>query len=207
VVVFLVVVLVIGLLYSQGSFSFYTPTNPPQVLPNGTYTIQNVRHEKNPTHGNGSSFLSTNIINQDDTRVYMTNQNVDPMCQWTIKLEDAKTNAYSIQNVKNAENKAFSRGWSYLNVNVEANGKKSDTKIYFWNRPKDASCRWIIKKEGTSANVFSVQNVFYGFDKTLKRKESFLAVNEKDESDNSVFVSSNPGRTDAAQWTISAVVD
>ena len=213
IVVFLIVALVVALMYARlipGSLSFfesYTPTTrprssaitpkrttaptvPPPPLANGTYTIQNLRNGIHPSYGNGSAFLSPSPIDETDKAVYMTNQNVDASCQWKIKLEDRTKNAYSIQNVLNSSNAALSGGQSYLSINVDANGRKTDKKSYFWNRPSNPACRWIIKKETTAANVYSLQNVFYGYDNEFKgKRESFLAVDNKVFSDNAVYVS------------------
>ena len=218
IVVFVIVALVIALVFARlvpGSLSFfesYTPTMkptvvPPPPLPNGTYTIQNLRNGKNPSYGNGSSFLSPSPIDNTDTVVYMTDQNVDPSCQWKIKLEDPTKNAYSIQCVLNSTNTSLSGGQSYLSINISAEGRNTDNKAYFWNRPWNAACRWIIKKETATANVFSLQNMFYGYDSEfIGKRESFLAVDDKIFSDNTAYVSKDPGNKETVQWVISGVV-
>jgi hypothetical protein len=226
IVVFLIVALVIALVFARlvpGSLSFfesYTPTAkpttkpttkptavPPPPLRDGTYTIQNLRNGKNPSYGNGSSFLSPSPIDNTDTLVYMTDQNVDPSCQWKIKLEDRSKNAYSIQNVMNSADRNRSSGYSYLNVYFGPEGRNSENRIFFWEYPQNDSCRWIIKKETATANVFSLQSVFYGYDREFNgQRASFLAVDDKIFSDNAVYVSKDPGNKETVQWVISGVV-
>jgi hypothetical protein len=97
---------------------------------NDVYTIQ-----LEFPNSNGFSYLNVAASNKSDENVYLWNKPSDKTCQWIIKPV-AGGDGYSIQNVRNAKDSKYAKGYSYLST--------KNNNVLLWNKPSDKTCQWVI---------------------------------------------------------------
>jgi len=127
----------------------------------GVFTIQNVRNKKDTSWAGGRSFVSVDTDNKDGTLVFLESSFTSTSCQWKLTPVKGKADTFTIQNIRNSSTPSYSKGYSYLNVNVR---DKNDNRVFLWNNPGSPYCHWIVKpildsNKKAVPYTFSLQNV------------------------------------------------
>jgi hypothetical protein len=160
-----------------------TPTKTPKLeVPklSGRYTIENVRNA-----GTRYSYVAANA-DLDEKKYYhpflfdLALGTVWVGSRWEIK--NIVGNIYTIENIyrRNFSQKQN----SYLSVNWN-----KDDLVYFWDKPDNTTCQWIISPAGTGYTIESV------YKRQNKIENSYLNVHNTNKDNFNLYLWKNPRDT------------